>query len=153
MTSNVGARLINEEKPSFGFTDGGNERSEDKIKEAVMGELKNTFRPEFLNRVDDIIVFNRLNEDDIRQIAKNLLQNLEKRMGAIEITMSFEDSVTDFVAGAGFDKVYGARPLKRTIQTKIEDVLSEKILEGEIEKGKKYTCGCDENGELKFSEE
>lgn len=154
MTSNVGARLINEEKTSFGFTDGSaDERSEDKIKEAVMGELKNTFRPEFLNRVDDIIVFNRLNEDEIKQIAKNLLKNLESRMNAIEITMSFSDNVTDYVAKAGFDKIYGARPLKRTIQTKIEDVLSEKILEKQIEKGKKYTCDCDSDGKLTFEEE
>lgn len=152
MTSNVGARLINEEKTAFGFTDAKNENSEEKIKESVMGELKNTFRPEFLNRVDDIIVFNRLSEDEIKQIAKNLLKNLESRMESLEISMTFEKSVTDFVSKAGFDKVYGARPLKRTIQTKIEDVLSEKILEKQIEKGKKYICSCDENGKLSFEE-
>ena len=152
MTSNVGARLINEERTAFGFTDGENkDRSDEKIKEAVMGELKNTFRPEFLNRVDDIIVFNRLTEEDIKNIAKNLLKGLENRLASIEVTMSFDNSVTDFVAKAGFDKVYGARPLKRTIQTKIEDVLSEKILEKEIEKGKCYTCSCDENGNLTFA--
>ena len=147
-----GARLINEERTAFGFTDGENkDRSDEKIKEAVMGELKNTFRPEFLNRVDDIIVFNRLTEEDIKNIAKNLLKGLENRLASIEVTMSFDNSVTDFVAKAGFDKVYGARPLKRTIQTKIEDVLSEKILEKEIEKGKCYTCSCDENGNLTFA--
>ena len=152
MTSNVGARLINEERTAFGFTDGENKDSSDeKIKEAVMGELKNTFRPEFLNRVDDIIVFNRLTEEDIKNIAKNLLKGLENRLASIEVTMNFDNSVTDFVAKAGFDKVYGARPLKRTIQTKIEDVLSEKILEKEIEKGKCYTCSCDENGNLTFA--
>ena len=150
MTSNVGARMITEEKTSFGFTENSNTASQERIKEAVMGELKNTFRPEFLNRVDDIIVFNRLTEDDIKQIAKNLLKNLEKRMADIEIKMTFDETVTDFVAKAGFDKVYGARPLKRTIQTKIEDVLSEKILDKTIEKGKEYTCSCDENGQLKF---
>ncbi len=150
MTSNVGARMITEEKTSFGFAENSNSTSAERIKEAVMGELKNTFRPEFLNRVDDIIVFNRLTEEDIKQIAKNLLTGLEKRMSGIEITMSFDDSVTDFVAKAGFDKVYGARPLKRTIQTKIEDVLSEKILDKTIEKGKAYICTCNENGELKF---
>ena len=148
MTSNVGARLINEEKTSFGFVTSENDRTDEKIKEAVMGELKNTFRPEFLNRIDDIIVFNRLTEDDIRNIAKNLLKDLEKRMNNIEISMTFKDSVIDFVAKAGYDKIYGARPLKRTIQSKIEDVLSEKILEKSIEKGKSYTCSCDENGDL-----
>lgn len=150
MTSNVGARMITEEKTSFGFAENSNSTSAERIKEAVMGELKNTFRPEFLNRVDDIIVFNRLTEDDIKQIAKNLLVNLEKRMAGIEITMTFDDSVTDYVAKAGFDKVYGARPLKRTIQTKIEDVLSEKILDKTIEKGKTYICSCDNEGNLKF---
>lgn len=150
MTSNVGARMITEEKTSFGFAENSNSTSAERIKEAVMGELKNTFRPEFLNRVDDIIVFNRLTEDDIKQIAKNLLTNLEKRMSGIEITMNFDDSVTDFVAKAGFDKAYGARPLKRIIQTKIEDVLSEKILDKTIEKGKAYTCSCDDEGNLRF---
>ena len=148
MTSNVGARLINEEKATFGFVANQDDRTDEKIKEAVMGELKNTFRPEFLNRIDDIIVFNRLTEDDIRNIAKNLLKDLQKRMNNIEISMTFNDSVIDFVAKAGYDKIYGARPLKRTIQSKIEDVLSEKILEKSIEKGKSYTCSCDENGNL-----
>ncbi len=149
MTSNVGARLINEERASFGFTaNAENDRTDEKIKEAVMGELKNTFRPEFLNRVDDIIVFNRLTEKDIKEIAKKLLNGLESRMKAVEITMTFDESVVDFVAKAGYDKIYGARPLKRTIQSKIEDVLSEKILDKTLEKGKSYTCSCDENGEL-----
>ncbi len=145
MTSNVGARLIVEEKTSFGFTESKNDKSEEIIKEAVMGELKNTFRPEFLNRVDDIIVFNRLTEEDIKQIAKNLLMNLAKRLSDIEINMSFDESVVDFVAQEGFDKAYGARPLKRTIQTKIEDILSEKILDSTIEKGKSYIAEIVDN--------
>ncbi|MBQ8767600.1 MAG: ATP-dependent Clp protease ATP-binding subunit [Clostridia bacterium] len=138
MTSNVGARLINEEKATFGFAASENSHSEEKIKEAVMSELKNTFRPEFLNRIDDTIVFTRLSEDDIKEIAKRLLKGLEKRMSDIEITMTFDDSVVDFVSKAGYDKIYGARPLKRSIQTNIEDVLSEKILYKSIEKGKSY---------------
>ena len=143
MTSNVGARMITDEKTSFGFTENNDKASAEKIKEAVMGELKNTFRPEFLNRVDDIIVFNRLTEEDIKQIAKNLLGNLTKRMADLEIQMTFDESVIDFVAKAGFDRIYGARPLKRTIQTKIEDVLSEKILEKTIEKGNSYICSME----------
>ena len=140
MTSNVGARLITEEKASFGFVANSDNSSSERIKESVLGELKNTFRPEFLNRVDDIIVFNRLTEDEIRQIAKNLLKNLENRMKALEINMTFDNSVVDFVSKAGFDKIYGARPLKRAIQTNVEDMLSEKILEKSIEKGKSYIC-------------
>lgn len=145
MTSNVGARLITEEKASFGFVANSDNSSSERIKESVLGELKNTFRPEFLNRVDDIIVFNRLTEDEIRQIAKNLLTTLEKRMQALEINMTFDDSVVDFVSKAGFDKIYGARPLKRAIQTNVEDVLSEKILEKSIEKGKTYVCSMVED--------
>lgn len=153
MTSNVGARLITENRASFGFTVSENERSEEKIKDSVMNELKNTFRPEFLNRVDDIIVFSRLNQEDIKQIAENLLSSLEKRMSNIDLTMHFDSSVKDFVAKSGYDKIYGARPLKRIIQTKVEDVLSEKILDNTIEKGKSYTCYSDENGNLTFSAE
>ena len=74
-------------------------------------------------------------------------------MNTLEITCTFDDSVVDFVSKAGFDKVYGARPLKRAIQTKLEDVLSEKILDKTIEKGKSYNCSCDEKGELTFTEE
>ena len=140
MTSNVGARLITEEKAAFGFVANSDNASNEKIKESVMGELKNTFRPEFLNRVDDIIVFNRLSEDEIRQIAKNLLIGLEKRMQTLDITMTFDDSVINFVSKAEFDKIYGARPLKRAIQSRIEDTLSEKILEKSVEKGKAYQC-------------
>ncbi len=145
MTSNVGARLINEEKTTFGFTTNENSHSDEKIKEAVMNELKNTFRPEFLNRIDDTIVFTRLSENDIREIAKRLLKNLEKRMSDIEIAMTFDESVIDFVWKKGFDKIYGARPLKRAIQTNIEDVLSEKILDKSIEKGKTYICSYEDD--------
>ena len=151
MTSNVGARLINEEKATFGFTANENSHSEEKIKEAVMSELKNTFRPEFLNRIDDTIVFTRLSEEDIKEIAKRLLKSLEKRMGDIEIGMTFDDSVIDFVSKAGYDKIYGARPLKRAIQTNIEDVLSEKILDNSVEKGKSYICSMDENGGIQVT--
>mgnify|MGYP003297911728 CR=1 FL=1 len=117
--------------------------SDEKIKEAVMDELKNTFRPEFLNRIDDTIVFTRLSQDDIKEIAKRLLKSLEKRMSDIEINMTFDDSVVDFVSKEGFDKIYGARPLKRAIQIKIEDVLSEKILDKSLEKGKSYICSME----------
>ncbi len=148
MTSNVGARLISEEKASFGFVANENSHSDEKIKEAVMSELKNTFRPEFLNRIDDTIVFTRLSENHIKEIAERLLKSLESRMKALEIGITFDESVVDFISKAGYDKVYGARPLKRAIQTKIEDVLSEKILDKSLEKGKSYVCAI-ENDELK----
>lgn len=149
MTSNVGARLINEERHSFGFADGDTEgNTDEKIREAVNGELKNTFRPEFLNRIDDIIIFNRLTKEQIEQIAKNLLEGLKNRLNNIEYQVEFDSSVIDFVTKEGFDKVYGARPLKRAVRSNIEDVLSEKILDGTLKKDKPYVCKVNEEGKL-----
>ena len=131
MTSNVGAKLITENQTNLGFF-GGEETEQPKneqIKEKVLSELKNVFRPEFLNRVDDIIVFNRLNKEDICRIAGNLLDILKKRLEDIGITAEFTDEAVKAVADAGFDEVYGARPLKRAIQSKIEDAVSEKMLD------------------------
>ncbi len=142
MTSNVGARLITENQTNLGFF-GGEETEKpknDQIKEKVLSELKNVFKPEFLNRVDDIIVFNRLNKDDICKIAGNLLNILRKRLEDIGITAEFTDEAVKAVADAGFDEVYGARPLKRAIQSKIEDAVSEKMLEGTVKAGEKLKC-------------
>lgn len=153
MTSNVGAKLITAKQQAFGFTNSSSEkeRNEESIKEAVMGELKNTFRPEFLNRVDDIIVFHRLQKEDIRKIAGRLLDVLIKRVKAMDIDLSFTEEAIDKIADAGFDEIYGARPLKRAIQNKIEDKLSEEMLKGTVEKGKSYTCAF-EKEEFVFSE-
>ncbi|MGN0471101.1 MAG: ATP-dependent Clp protease ATP-binding subunit [Acutalibacteraceae bacterium] len=142
MTSNVGARLITEKQTNLGFF-GGEEKAEndnEKIKDAVMGELKKLFKPEFLNRVDDIIVFNKLTSDDIQQIAKRLLKGLESRLENLGITAEFTDEAVKAVAEAGFDDVYGARPLKRAIQSKIEDAISEKMLDGTVKNGGKIKC-------------
>ena len=142
MTSNVGARLITEKQTNLGFF-GGEEKAEndnEKIKDAVMGELKKLFKPEFLNRVDDIIVFNKLTSDDIQQIAKRLLKGLESRLENLGITAEFTDEAIKAVADAGFDDVYGARPLKRAIQSKIEDAISEKMLDGTVKSNGKIKC-------------
>lgn len=142
MTSNVGARLITENQTNLGFFGGDDTEKpkNDQIKEKVLSELKNVFKPEFLNRVDDIIVFNRLNKDDICKIAGNLLNILRKRLEDIGITAEFTDEAVKAVADAGFDEVYGARPLKRAIQSKIEDAVSEKMLEGTVKAGEKLKC-------------
>ena len=105
-----------------------------------MGEMKNLFRPEFLNRVDDIIVFHKLTSADIREIAVRLLNSLKKRLADLSITVTFTDAAIDAVAKAGFDPVYGARPLKRAIQSKIEDALSECMLDGTVKAGKTVVC-------------
>ena len=142
MTSNVGARLITEKQTNLGFF-GGEEKDQndsEKIKESVMGELKRLFKPEFLNRVDDIIVFNKLTSDDIQQIAKRLLKGLKGRLENLGITAEFTDEAVKAVAEAGFDDVYGARPLKRAIQSKIEDAISEKMLDGSIKSNGTVKC-------------
>ncbi len=146
MTSNIGAKQIaGSGSSSLGFgSEKGGSMSDEKIKEAVMGELKNAFRPEFLNRVDDIIVFRKLLKEDIEQIAKRMLDSLAKRVASMQITISFDDAAVSSIADAGFDPVYGARPLRRAIQSKIEDKLSEEILEGRINSGD--TCVCKANG-------
>ena len=139
MTSNVGARLITEKQNSLGFTSNDNNENAD-IKELVMSELKNMFRPEFLNRVDDIIVFNKLSETDIKEIAEKMLENLKARLKTMDITLEFTDKALTELASVGFDEVYGARPLRRAITSKIEDPLSEQILEGKIQKNSHVTC-------------
>ncbi len=142
MTSNLGAKLIAGENKAIGFSHSSEEGalSDTKIHEAVMGELKRAFRPEFLNRVDEIIVFNQLKKSEIKEIAKRLLASLSERLKAMDITVSFSENVISMIADEGFDPIYGARPLKRAIQTKIEDRLSELILEGSLENGKEYLC-------------
>lgn len=142
MTSNVGAKLISQKQKAFGFAAGAKEleQNEKKIKDAVMGELRNTFRPEFLNRVDDIIVFQRLTKENIKEIASRLLAVLQKRVEDMGIEVTFSDEAVSKIADAGFDDVYGARPLKRAIQSRIEDALSEEMLKGNVKKGGKYIC-------------
>ena len=142
MTSNVGAKLISQKQKAFGFAAGAKEleQNEKEIKDAVMGELRNTFRPEFLNRVDDIIVFQRLTKENIKEIASRLLAVLQKRVEDMGIEVTFSDEAVSKIADAGFDDVYGARPLKRAIQSKIEDALSEEMLKGNVKKGGKYIC-------------
>ncbi len=153
MTSNVGARLITEKQGSLGFASGETEESDShKIHDTVMEELKKTFRPEFLNRVDDIIVFNKLNSNDIQEIARRMLKTLQKRVEGLNLTLSFTEDAIKAIAEAGFDPVYGARPLRRAIQSKIEDKLSEKMLEGKMQQEKPLLCDY-KNNEFLFTQE
>ena len=115
------------------------------MRDTVIGELKNTFRPEFLNRVDDIIVFNKLSDKDIEVIARRMLNNLTKRLKELEISVEFTDEAVKAVSKEGFDDVYGARPLRRVIQTKIEDKLSEYMLEKKLPKNKNLICRYKDN--------
>ena len=153
MTSNIGARLITEKKVSFGFGDSSSDAGDKAdIKEKVLGELKSAFRPEFLNRVDDIIVFSRLSQDEIKVIASKMLENLNGRLKNLNITARFTDAVIEKLAEKGFDDTYGARPLRREIQNDIEDKLSEKILDGSIKNGDTVVCDY-KDGEFNFAKE
>ena len=147
MTSNVGARLITDSKANLGFQghkEDDKEKTAEKdnqdVRELVLAELKKLFRPEFLNRVDDIIVFHKLTEENIQKIAVGMLNNLKERLAALDIDITFTDEAVAAIAKAGFDPVYGARPLRRAIQSKIEDELSELMLEGKVDSEHGVTC-------------
>ena len=147
MTSNVGASKITDPKLALGF--GGEPVNENRnIEQLVMEDLRKTFKPEFLNRVDEIVVFNQLEKDDIEEIARRMLKALIKRVKDIGTDVEITDEAISAIADAGFDKVYGARPLRRAIQTKIEDKLSELILEEKL--GDKCTVDYKE-GEFTFN--
>ena len=147
MTSNVGARMITEHR-KLGFavaTQKDAAENQKQIREDVLGELKKTFRPEFLNRVDDIIVFQQLSEEDIRRIARRMLQSLDKRLEDMGMTLEVSDDAVAEIAKEGFDPVYGARPLRRAIQSRIEDVLAEQLLEGRFRSGDVVQVGVKDN--------
>ena len=134
MTSNVGARDITKGK-GLGFTTGDSVQSFERMQEKVKEELKVVFNPEFLNRLDDVIVFHPLNREHISQIVSILLKDVRKRLAEDELTIKLTDAATELLVKNGYDEAYGARPLKRSIQKFIEDPLSEKILLGEFTKG------------------
>ena len=145
MTSNVGARLITEKQKSLGFSQeesqsASEEADFEKTKELVTSELKALFRPEFLNRVDDIIVFHKLTKEDTQKIAQKMLSTLQRKLEEMDITMSFTDAAVAAVAEKGYDPSYGARPLRRVIQNQVEDPISEKMLEGAVTANKAYSC-------------
>lgn len=129
MTSNVGASMI-ANQAKLGFTTATDEKKDkyEKLKDTVMEEMKKAFRPEFLNRIDDIIVFSHLSKDEIRQIVDLMLKDLFKRLAERELDVEVLDEVKDFLAKDGYSEAYGARPLRRLIQKKIEDILAEEIL-------------------------
>ena len=141
MTSNVGAKNITAADTPLGFDGSGEaaKRTEEerfaRIKDAVMAELRQTFRPEFLNRIDEIIVFHQLTEENIRSIARRMLDTIGSRMAAQGITLQADDDAVAALAKDGFDARYGARPLRRTLQNEVEDVVAEQMLDGKLQSG------------------
>ena len=145
MTSNIGARLITD-KTTLGF--GINKESEkeyENTKKDVMAELKKQFRPEFINRIDEIIVFHKLTENETNQIIRIMLDKVKSRLKEQNINIDFDESIIKYVAKNGIDVNYGARPLRRTIQNNIEDKIAENILDGNIKVGKKYIISEENN--------
>ena len=148
MTSNIGARLITD-KTTLGFSAGDKKEESQKeyetIKKDVMGELKKQFRPEFINRIDEIIVFHKLNDEDIKQIIDIMLNQVTKRMKAKDIELEIDNSVKELIAKKGVDTNYGARPLKRAIQNILEDKIAEEILDGNIKPNKKAVIKAEDD--------
>ena len=148
MTSNIGARLITD-KTTLGFSAGDKKEESQKeyetIKKDVMGELKKQFRPEFINRIDEIIVFHKLNEEDIKQIIDIMLNQVTKRMAEKSYKFEIDNSVKELIAKKGVDTDYGARPLKRAIQNILEDKIAEEILDGNIKPNKKAVIKAEDD--------
>ena len=153
MTSNVGARLITDKK-SLGFsTESKDEKIEtekdyETTKKDVLAELKKQFRPEFINRIDEIIVFHKLQNEEIKQITDLMLKQVEKRLEKQNIKVQIDDKVKDKIIESGIDVNYGARPLKRAIQNMLEDKIAEGILDGNIKKGQTAKIVLDEENKI-----
>lgn len=141
MTSNIGARKITDRK-AMGFAPTEQTNSDTAIKKEVMSELKKMFKPELINRIDEIVVFNTLGEEEMKSIARKLLKSVSERMQAIGIETEFSPDVISYITRAGFDPDYGARPLRRQIQTAIEDLLAQELLLGHIAAGDSVLCRC-----------
>jgi len=137
MTSNLGARYITEKK-SLGFGNVENEKEYEDIKKEVIKELKKELRPEFINRIDEIIVFHKLSEEDIKQITNIMLKQVEERLKNQKYIVEIDDGVVKAILKQGYDNNFGARPLRRTIQNLVEDRISEEILSGNLKKNKKW---------------
>ena len=140
MTSNIGAKALTAAGAKLGFSaeehrDPDAEKAFERAKETVMGELRQTFRPEFLNRIDDIIVFRALSEEDIREVARRMLRTVSARTETMGIHLDASDEAVAELAKEGFDPKYGARPLRRAIQSKVEDAVAEKMLDGTLKEG------------------
>lgn len=142
MTSNIGAEIIAGGGNIVGFTP-DEAAGDTRLEGAVKSKLRKTFRPEFLNRIDDIIIFRKLSLGEVTKIAEKMLGELSGRLSAVGIAMAFSQKTAEAVAKKGFDEIYGARPIRREIQSGIEDKLSEMLLDGRIRKGGSYECDYD----------
>lgn len=155
MTSNLGSQAIMNSK-SLGFTSVDDEDTKAEVdyetmKGKVMDNLKKAFRPEFLNRIDDIVVFHPLTADELKQIVGIMTNDLRKRLADRDLTLEFSDAALTELAKDGYDPEYGARPLRRTIQNKIEDPLADALLSGQYQDGDTIKVALDDNNQFVFT--
>jgi len=136
LTTNLGVKKLQDFGTGIGFSNSYS--NEEARKQVLMKEMKNFFSPEFLNRIDDTIVFNSLSKDDIKKITEIELKKLSNRLSELKYTVTYDDSLIEYLSKIGYDELYGARPLKRAIQDKIEDLISEEVLTGKFIEGKTY---------------
>ena len=141
MTSNIGAQMLRDQN-RLGFSSGEQDfdKQQEIIRKAMLAELKKSFKPEFINRVDEIIVFHKLGQKEIKKITSNMLDALKTRLAGLQIEISFDESAAERISIDGFDPAYGARPLRRAIQSNIEDKLADELLHGKFKAGDKITC-------------
>ena len=140
MTSNVGAKKLQDFGSGVGFKTGTSTYADEEYKREVLKkELKKFFTPEFLNRIDEVVIFNSLVKDDVKKIVKLELDKLSNRLVGLKYDITFDETILDLISEVGFDETYGARPIKRAIQDKIEDFVSEEIIKGNMVEGVSYT--------------
>ena len=144
MTSNIGVKKLQDFGTGIGFG-GSSYSNEEQKKEILKKEMKNYFSPEFLNRIDDTIIFNSLDQDSVNKIVSIELQNLIKRLGELKLQFTFDEKLVNHISKVGFDDVYGARPIKRAIQDEVEDLISELVLNGDVVEDKNYKITVSED--------
>ena len=153
MTSNIGVKKMQEFGAGIGFGKSNNVYADQELKKQMLNkELKNYFAPEFINRLDEIIVFNGLKDEDVKKIVLVEASKLQKRLEHLKYSITLDSSVIDYIAKVGFDEVYGARPLKRALQEKVEDFVSDEVLKGNIKSDRNYTIKID-GGTVTLEEE
>ena len=144
MTSNVGVADLPKKSTKFGFADESEQGASESVKEHLMKALQNKFKPEFLNRIDKTVIFDRLTKEDIVKIANIMVANLNKKLASKKITLRFTNGAMNQIFEKGYSEEYGARPLKRFIEQNIEDNLAEEILMGNISESSQVTVGFKE---------
>ena len=146
MTSNIGVKKLQDFGTGVGFKSSVNTYVEEEYKRDMLKkELTKFFAPEFLNRIDEVVIFNPLKKEEVKQIVKLEIDKLFERLTNLKYQMVYDETILDLISEVGFDETYGARPIKRAIQDKIEDFISEEVLKGNINESDRYLIYCEDN--------